>query len=430
MRRENRIEIRFEKSELIMIDTTNWIAVSDRIMKFLMKYPDGLKPDDARFFIGVRLAFPIGVIGHAGFFLIFWYLDLNVLAIFNIFSVALFVFSAVQHNRGNVRWPLILTMLGEMPAHAILATIYIGAATGFWIYFFASFVFLLLLPYYSRIVRFSLCAVLIFALVILAVFAIGEEPIQPIANGWVLFLFISNMLTFAVILAAIISSYRLAVIRAEDALQEEFDRAEMLLLNILPVEIAARLKAQEEPLADAHESVSVLFADLAGFTDLSRKMSANDLVNLLNDLFSRFDKLAAEHGAEKIKTIGDAYMVATGLSGSVADHAEKIADLALGMQKVFGEFRHDNQIDLKMRIGVHSGAVIAGVIGKQKFSYDLWGNTVNVASRMESEGIADQIQISAETWEMLSDRYQTSPRGEIQIKGHRPRATYLLESNA
>jgi class 3 adenylate cyclase len=201
------------------------------------------------------------------------------------------------------------------------------------------------------------------------------------------------------------------------------------LLNILPVDIATRLKAQEEPLADTHESVSVLFADLAGFTDISRKMSAGELVNLLNDLFSRFDLLAEKHGAEKIKTIGDAYMVATGLKGSVADHAENIADLALGMQKAFGEFRRDNNVDLKLRIGVHSGAVIAGVIGKQKFSYDLWGNTVNVASRMESEGIADQIQISAETWQLLSDRYQSTPRGEIQIKGHRPRATYLLEGN-
>ena len=121
--------------------------------------------------------------------------------------------------------------------------------------------------------------------------------------------------------------------------------------------------------------------------------------------------------------------VATGLKGSVADLAEKIADLALGMQKAFGEFRHENKVVQKLRIGVHSGAVIAGVIGKQKFSYDLWGNTVNVASRMESEGIADQIQISTETRELLSERYQTSPRGEIPIKGHRPRATYLLEGH-
>ena len=123
-------------------------------------------------------------------------------------------------------------------------------------------------------------------------------------------------------------------------------------------------------------------------------------------------------------------MVATGLKGSVADHAENIADLALGIQQAFSEFRKDNNIDLKLRIGVHSGAVIAGVIGKQKFSYDLCGNTEYVACRMESEGFPDQIQISAETWEMLSNRYQTSSRGEIEIKGHRPGATYMLEGHA
>lgn len=402
----------------------------DRIMRFLMKSPDDLKPDYARIFIMARLTYPVALVAHAGLCLIFWHLDLKFLAIFNIFSVALFVFAILQNNRGNMWLPLMLTILGEIPVHAILATIYIGATTGFWVYFFICIIMVLLLPFYSRPVRFSISAGLIFALLVLTSFAIGMEPIQPIAKEWVLFLFISNVLALAVVVVLTISSYELAVVKAEDAMQEEFDRAEMLLLNILPMEIASRLKAHEEPLADTHENVSVLFADLAGFTDISRKLTADELVNLLNDLFSRFDKLANEHGAEKIKTIGDAYMVATGLKDSAGDHVEKIADLALGMQRAFDEFRQDNQVDLKLRIGVHSGGVIAGVIGKQKFSYDLWGDTVNIASRMESEGIPDQIQISAETWEMLSDRYRTSSRGEIQVKGHRPRATYLLEGHA
>lgn len=232
---------------------------------------------------------------------------------------------------------------------------------------------------------------------------------------------------FAIGFAYLLDVINRRAFHLEQLLESEKQRSDALLLNILPAEIAARLKAHEEPLADSHENVSVLFADLAGFTNLSRKMTAGELVTLLNDLFSRFDKLAEQYGAEKIKTIGDAYMVATGLSGSVADHAENIADLALGMQRAFGEFRQENKLDLKLRIGVHSGAVIAGVIGKQKFSYDLWGNTVNVASRMESEGIPDQIQISAQTWAMLADRFETSARGEILIKGHRPRTTYMLE---
>lgn len=261
------------------------------------------------------------------------------------------------------------------------------------------------------------------ALMVTTMMWFGASNFQIINALW----WVGGGVGFAIGFAYLLDVINRRAFKLERLLESEKQRSDALLLNILPAEIATRLMAQEEPLADAHENVSVLFADLAGFTDLSRKMSASELVNLLNDLFSRFDKLAEQHGAEKIKTIGDAYMVATGLSGSVADHAEKIADLALGMQRAFGEFRQDNNLDLKLRIGVHSGAVIAGVIGKQKFSYDLWGNTVNVASRMESEGIPDQIQISAETWKMLNDRFQTSSRGEIQIKGHRPRATYLLE---
>ncbi len=261
------------------------------------------------------------------------------------------------------------------------------------------------------------------ALSLVTMAILGASKFEIINAVW----WVGGAVGFAVGFAYLLDVINRRAFHLERQLENEKQRSEALLLNILPAEIATRLKAQEEPLADTHESVSVLFADLAGFTDISRKMSASELVNLLNDLFSRFDKLAEQHGAEKIKTIGDAYMVATGLKGGVADHAENISDLALGMQKAFGEFREDNNVDLKLRIGVHSGAVIAGVIGKQKFSYDLWGNTVNVASRMESEGIADQIQISAETWKMLSDRFQTSPRGEIQIKGHRPRSTYLLE---
>lgn len=232
---------------------------------------------------------------------------------------------------------------------------------------------------------------------------------------------------FAIAFAYLLDVINRYAFHLERQLAEEKSRSEALLLNILPADVAARLKAREEPLADHHESVSVLFADLAGFTELSRHLTAEELVDLLNDLFSRFDRLAVEHGAEKIKTIGDAYMVATGLSGSVADHAERIADLALGMQQAFGRFRAERGLDLKLRIGVHSGAVIAGVIGEQKFSYDLWGDTVNVASRMESGGLPDRIQISVETREQLPERYRTTARGEIELKGHQARRAFLLE---
>lgn len=214
---------------------------------------------------------------------------------------------------------------------------------------------------------------------------------------------------------------------AEKALQLEFERAEALLLNVLPSDIAIRLKANEEPLADAHGSASVLFADIAGFTDLSRNLPASELITLLNDLFTRFDALAMQHRAEKIKTIGDAYMVATGLRGE-ANHAEQMADIAIGMQHAFEAFRLEHELDLQLRIGIHSGGLVAGVIGKQKFAYDLWGDTVNLASRMESEGVAGRIQVSAETLALLPARFEASSRGEVVIKGHDPRECFLLET--
>jgi len=402
-------------------------SLPTRIVEYLTQSPAGFSPEYVRFHILLRIAYPLGVLGHAGFLVMFWFLDLKVLAAFNVLSVAIFSFAIWQQSKGNIKSPMFLTLFFEVPVHAVLATLYLGAFSAFWLHLLISTSVILLVPFLTRGFRYISCMVLSLIIVGIVSYSKLTTPLQPISTEVEVFFFVSNVIVLVSVITAVIASYDLAVQRAEQALQLEFSRAEALLLNILPAEIATRLKAQEEPLADTHESVSVLFADLAGFTDISRKMSADELVNLLNDLFSRFDKLAAEHGAEKIKTIGDAYMVATGLSGSVADHAEKIADLALGMQKAFGEFRRDNNVDLKLRIGVHSGAVIAGVIGKQKFSYDLWGNTVNVASRMESEGVADQIQISTETRELLSDRYQTTSRGEIQIKGHRPRATYLLE---
>ncbi|MBO0333999.1 hypothetical protein J0X12_10250 [Sneathiella sp. CAU 1612] len=396
-----------------------------RILAALPAAPADFPPDYARFYVIGQLIYPIGFLAHIGFFILFNHLDLKVLAAFNILSVTVFAFAMWQHNKGNMKRAY-LTLI-EVPVHAALATVYLGLFAGYWLHILIVVSITLLVPFISRPIRIGAGIVLSLLMASIAAYAVFNEPLIPVSNEIYAFFLTSNILVMATLIISILVSFDIAVIRAEKAMQLEFSRAESLLLNILPAEIATRLKAQEEPLADSHDNVSVLFADLAGFTDLSRKMSASELVNLLNDLFSRFDKLTKHHGAEKIKTIGDAYMVATGLSGSVADHAEKIADLALGMQQAFGEFRRENNVDLKLRIGVHSGAVIAGVIGKQKFSYDLWGNTVNVASRMESEGIPDQIQISTETREKLPECYKTAPRGEIKIKGHRVRATYLLE---
>lgn len=214
---------------------------------------------------------------------------------------------------------------------------------------------------------------------------------------------------------------------AYQKLEAEQERSERLLLNILPKSIAERLK-REHPtiIADNFQQVTVLFADLVGFTQLSTHVSPTELVDLLNRIFSVFDQLAKKHGLEKIKTIGDAYMVVAGLPEPKTNHAQAIADMALEMQEALNKLNEETGQALSIRIGIHTGPVVAGVIGLNKFAYDLWGDTVNTASRMESHGISGAIQVSSVTYECLKEEYLLAERGQIPVKGKGRMTTYLL----
>lgn len=213
---------------------------------------------------------------------------------------------------------------------------------------------------------------------------------------------------------------------AELALHLAQQQSESLLLNILPKTIAEQLKQSTDAIAEHFDEVSILFSDIVGFTPLSARLSPIDLVKLLNEMFSKFDKLAEKYQLEKIKTIGDAYMVAAGLPVQRKNHAQAIAEMALDMQGSIQQFSLENREEFQIRIGIHSGPVVAGVIGKKKFSYDLWGDTVNVASRMESSGIPGKIQITGDTYELLKDRYVVEKRGQIFVKGKGDMITYWL----
>ncbi len=210
-------------------------------------------------------------------------------------------------------------------------------------------------------------------------------------------------------------------------LEIEQKKSQELLLNILPEAIAERLKKEQGIIADEFAAVSVMFADIVGFTQLSASILPKQLVHLLNDIFSKFDHLAEKHGLEKIKTIGDSYMVVGGLPNPRSDHAEAIAEMALDMQEAIREYRENLGMSLSIRIGIHSGPVVAGIIGKKKFIYDLWGDTVNTASRMESHGLPDKIQISEATYLLIEDQYQFKKRGSINVKGKGEMAAYLLK---
>ncbi len=213
---------------------------------------------------------------------------------------------------------------------------------------------------------------------------------------------------------------------AQEALKVQQEQSEKLLLNILPKPIAERLKAEQSTIADSFAQVSVLFADIVGFTELSARMSPTELVKRLNVIFSHFDQLAEKYGVEKIKTIGDAYMVVGGLPTPRQDHAEAIAQMALGMQAKIAKLCAETGEKLAIRVGINSGPVVAGVIGVSKFTYDLWGDTVNVAARMEATGFAGSIQVTDVTYELLKDKYLFERRGVIPVKGKGDMMTYWL----
>ena len=242
--------------------------------------------------------------------------------------------------------------------------------------------------------------------------------------------------------------------RAEDDLKVEKMRSERLLLNVLPKAIAERLKSSPiytptsipikstseiftnstlsklKPsgtiVADTFEEVTVLFGDIVSFTEFASSVSANELVHMLNEIFSEFDRLVDFYGLEKIKTIGDSYMAVGGLPVPRSDHAEAVASMALDMQQSISKFIRPDGSPFNLRIGIHTGQAVAGVIGKKKFIYDLWGDTVNIASRMESHGMAGCIQVTEVTYQVLKDKFQFAPQKKIEIKGKGEMITYFL----
>jgi class 3 adenylate cyclase len=223
---------------------------------------------------------------------------------------------------------------------------------------------------------------------------------------------------------------RLRLLQLQDEhrlLEIEQEKSERLLLNILPTAIASRLKQGERTIAERFAGVTVLFADVVDFVSFANRTEPETLVTLLNDMFSRFDQLAGRHGLEKIKTIGDSYLVVGGLPERRDDHAEAVARMALEMLEALKEFNAHWKMGLRLRIGLNSGPVVAGVIGRQKFSYDLWGSTVNLASRMQSSGVPDCIQISAATHVLLEGKFRLTPRGTVLCKGIGDVRTYLLD---
>jgi len=232
--------------------------------------------------------------------------------------------------------------------------------------------------------------------------------------------------TLATVTGWLSSRLREREFKARRELKTAHEETESLLKNMLPEAIVEKLKRERGAVADRHAEATVMFADIVGFTSMSSTMEPEALVRFLNNLFSELDALTTKHGLEKIKTIGDAYMVAAGLPAPRADHAEAVARLALEMRALVATLRVPSGGKLVVRIGIHSGAVVAGVIGATKLTYDLWGDTVNTASRMESHAEPGMIQLTEATRDLLGGKFRLESRGAIQVKGKGPMNAFAL----
>lgn len=401
------------------------------IAGWVNRAPEGSAQDIRRFYSIVRVGYPMGTLVHCLFIVLFWHVDQPMMAVFNVISTAIFAWTTwLAWTLRDIKFVALFLLLVEIPLHAIFAVYYMGFAPFFSAYLLLVVMIAPLVPYFARRTRFLLSMAYSGAFVVINVAAFVIEPARPLSQNWNIFFLVFNSAPAASFIGVFATVYETATNSAEKKLEHEFDRAENLLLNILPAPIAARLKDSPELIADEHSQVSVLFADIVNFTETTASMEPADLVQTLNMAFSRFDALVEKHGCEKIKTIGDAYMVVAGLPDPRPDHAQAMVALALDMIDVADEINASGEFPFSLRIGINSGPVVAGVIGDQKFAYDLWGDTVNVAARMESNGQPGEILITDATRVHLNDTIQVSPPELVDIKGKGEMATYTVTRTA
>jgi class 3 adenylate cyclase len=385
------------------------------------------RPNELRRFAAVAVrGYEIGLAIHVVFVPVFWHIGADALALFNIGSVALFSAAVVLHRRGWLQTGMWIVAT-EATTHALLATWYLGLASGFHYHLLTLAFTSFLLPFYSLNVRLLMGAASFLLTLALVAYATLTTPPYPPPPGWQLAFHLTNLAAFGSVLGAIVATYASVVDVAERALEAAYAKSEALLLNILPAAIAERLKERPGTIADRLPEVTILFADIVGFTPLAERLPADRLILLLDEVISRFDELADRFGLEKIKTVGDAYMAVAGAPVPRPDHAEAAADLALAMREEVAAWHDDAGRRLQLRIGIESGSVVAGVIGRRKFAYDLWGDTVNTAARMESHGPAGEIQVGPVAHARLNGKYVLAPRGAIEIKGKGTMGTWLLQ---
>lgn len=359
----------------------------------------------------------IGLVGcmlHAIFVFLFAWLGIMPMAWFNILSVGLWGYGSILARGGKGVNAMLIAYM-ELGVHQALAVHYIGWAGGFQQYLIPTILGFVMPGRWRLFAIITTCSIAEYV-TLYFYDSLHVIYLSDSTHALLGLLYTANSIAALVMGTAGAAYYMTSLARAEAALEVAHNKSEALLRNILPEEIAASLKDRNQTIADLFEEASVLFADIVNFTPMSAGMRPVEVVNLLNEVFSGFDALVEQYNLEKIKTIGDCYMVAAGVPRPNADHAYVLTQLALDMQSYVAQHEFRGHV-LSFRIGLNSGPLVAGVIGRKKFIYDLWGDAVNTASRMESHGKANRIQITRSTYELVRDRFVCEPQGTIDVKG-------------
>jgi len=396
-------------------------------LEWLRSIPTHVPKGIRRYYLYWKIFYFAALLAHGTSFFMFAAIGVDFMKWFNIVSVVVFLLALALLHRGYYR----LAFWGvnaELIAHGVAATVCIGPIFGMQNFVFPVVILSFIQPFYSwRVSAVLAGGTLAFGAAVM-LYAVNHPPIYTISETWTYYIVAVSMFIFPASVLAMVLPFIAEATRSEKTLEAAYDESERLLLNILPKQIAARLKSSQGMIADDHERVAILFADIVGFTTLSTRLQPAQVVTLLNDVFNAIDALVEKYGVEKIKTIGDAYMVVAGLPDARDDSEAVIARLALDILSTLETFTEpDTDRPVQVRIGINSGRVVAGVIGQRKFAYDLWGDAVNVAARMEATGEPGKIQVPESFAAPLSERFDFEPRGEIDVKGKgKVRTSFLV----
>lgn len=368
----------------------------------------------------------LAIFSSAGFSIVHWQLGNTLFAFTTLIFIAGYVAAIAANAKGKRRWASVIVMV-SLNLHVFRNAAEYGSASGGHLFFLPPLVYPLLVFSYREkkeiIVSMAGSLLLLMAAVLIHRTVGSVFTMDPVVQAR---LYDATLINVFALLLLILLYFYIQTGRIEQNLIREKERSDTLLFNMMPQTIAERMKVGNRIIADEFDECSILFADIVNFSRLTRAMSPERMVIVLNEFFQCFDTLVAKHSVEKIRTVGDGYFVASGVPDPRPDHLEALCELGLDMIDAARVLSHDVEVGIQVRIGIASGPVVAGVIGQRKYMYDLWGDAVNLASRMETQGEPGRIQMPAFCAEKLKDKYVLLRRGEIEIKSFGPTVTYFL----